>query len=135
MAFVLTEQGRAQPLLEKQIQPRKAGIVQLAMPKDLPELVQGRKYRWSVTLACNPDRPSANPFVDSWLERVPASSKLTLQLATAAPGREHALTYAQAGLWYDALTAISTAHALDPSDPSILEDCLLLLDQVGQLSR
>jgi len=131
MAFALTEQGMAQPLLEQQIQPREAGIVQLAMPKDLPELVQGRKYRWSVTLTCNPDRPSANPFVQSWLERVPISSKLALQLATTASEREHALTYAQGGLWYDALEAISTAYSVNFKDHSILEERLSLLEQAG----
>jgi len=63
---------------------------------------------------------------------VPTSPRLAQQLTATTSERERALIYAQAGLWYDALTAISTAHALNPRDPSILED-RLLLDQVGQL--
>lgn len=130
MTFVLTEAGATQPLLEKQIQPQ-TGIIQLEMPKDLPELVPGREYRWSVTLTYNPDRPSANPFIQSWIERVPPRAELTQQLAAATLDHDRALIYAQAGLWYDAFAAISTAYTADPSDQSILADRLLLLDQVG----
>lgn len=130
MTFVLTEAEAAQPLLEKQIQPQ-AGIIQLEMPKDLPGLVPGREYRWSVTLNYNPNRPSANPFTQSWIERVPAGAELAQQLAAATSDHDRASIYAQAGLWYDAFAAISTAYTADPNDQSILEDRLLLLDQVG----
>lgn len=131
MAFVLTESGVAQPLLEQQIQPQEAGTIQMKLPKDLPELVAGREYRWSITLVCNRERPSANPFIQSWIKRVPLKPELTQQLTTAGSDHERALVYAQAGLWYDALAAISTAYTTDPSDQSILEDRFLLLNQVG----
>jgi len=148
MIFILTEPGVPQPLVEQQIQPQ-AGIIQLKMPEDLPELVPGREYRWSVTLVDNPDRPSANPFVQSRIKRVPMTPdlELTQELAAAAAEsdsspetlpnspaetlRDRAMIYAQAGLWYDALEAISAAYAANPNDQSILEDRLKLLDQVG----
>lgn len=132
MAFALTEPGVVQPLLEKQIQPQETGIIQLKMPQDLPELVPGREYRWSVTLICNPARPSANPLIQSWIKRSPTTPALTQQIAVATSEREHALIYAQAGLWYDALEAISTAHNANPNDQTILDDLLLLLNQAGQ---
>jgi len=53
--------------LEKQLQTKVAGVIRLNMPEDLPELVPGREYRWSVELLCNPERPSANPIAQSWL--------------------------------------------------------------------
>lgn len=131
MVFALTEPGVAQPILEQQIQPQQAGVVQLKMPKDSPELSPGREYRWSVTLICNPDRPSANPFIQSWIKRIPAKPELTQQLAAATSDHERALIYAETGFWYDALEAISTAQTANPVDPSILEDRLTLLDQAG----
>lgn len=131
MTFALTERGVVQPLIEQQIQPPAAGIIQVPMPKELPELVPDREYRWSVTLVCNPARPSADAFIHTWIKRVPVTPELTQQLTATTSEREHALTYAQAGLWYDALGAISTAYAANPNDQSILEDRLLLLDQAG----
>jgi hypothetical protein len=131
MTFILTERGVVQPLWEQQIQPQTAGIVQMDMPKSLSELLPGKEYRWSVTLICNRDRPSANPFIQTWIQRVPTTPALTQQLAAAKSERDQAQIYARAGLWYDALTAISTAYADRPKDPSILEERLLLLDSVG----
>jgi len=112
MAFTLTQRGVVQPLWEQQIQPSAAGIVQLQMPNNLPELLPGKEYRWSVTLLCNRDRPSANPFVQTWIERIPTTPSLTQQLAAASSDRDRASIYAQAGLWYDALAAISAAHTV-----------------------
>jgi hypothetical protein len=131
MAFTLTQRGVVQPLWEQQIQPSAAGIVQLQMPNNLPELLVGKEYRWSVTLLCNRDRPSANPFIQTWIERIPTTPSLTQQLAAAPTDRDRASIYAQAGLWYDALAAISAAHTANPKDISILEERLLLLDSVG----
>lgn len=131
MAFTLTQRGVVQPLWEQQIQPPAAGIVQLQMPSNLPELLVGKEYRWSVTLLCNRERPSANPFVQTWIERIPTTSSLTQQLAAAPTDRDRASIYAQAGLWYDALAAISAADTANPKDVSILEERLLLLDSVG----
>ena len=131
MAFTLTQRGVVQPLWEQQIQPPAAGIVQLEMSSNLPELLPGKEYRWSVTLLCNRERPSANPFVQTWIERIPTTSSLTQQLAAAPTDRDRASIYAQAGLWYDALAAISAAHTANPKDVSILEERLLLLDSVG----
>lgn len=131
MVFALTERGVVQPLWEQQIQPQAAGIMQLEMPKNLPELVPSKEYRWSVTLLCNPERPSANPFIQTWIQRVPATPALTQQLAAATSDRDRASVYAQAGLWYDTLSAISSAYTINPNEPSIFEERLLLLDQIG----
>lgn len=131
MAFTLTQRGVVQPLWEQQIQPPAAGIVQLQMPNNLPELLAGKEYRWSVTLLCNRNRPSANPFVQTWIERISTTPALTQQLAAASSDRDRAFIYATAGLWYDALAAISAAHTANPKDISILEERLLLLDSVG----
>lgn len=131
MAFALTERGVVQPLLEQQLQPLAAGIVELKMPPDSPELVPGKEYRWSVTLICNPERPSANPFIQTWIKRVPTTPQLEQQITTATSEQERASIYARAGLWYDALEAISTAHSVNPREQSILNQRLELLKQAG----
>lgn len=132
MTFTLAQPGVSEPILEQQIQPQEAGIIQLKMPPDLPELVSGREYRWSVNLNCKLDRSSDNLYIESWIKRVPATVALNQQLAAATAERDRASIYAQAGLWYDALEAISIAHNANPNDKSILEERILLLEQAGQ---
>jgi hypothetical protein len=129
--FSLVEAGVAQPIFVKQIQPQKPGLVRMEMPKNLPELSPDKEYRWSVSLVCNANRRSNDTFAQSWVKRVSGTAALEQQLATARSDRDRALVYAKAGLWYDALNAISTAQAANPTDSSIREDFLNLLDQAG----
>ncbi len=131
MEFALVETGVAQPIFVQQLQPQKAGIVRLEMPKHLPELVSNRDYRWSVTVICNANQRSNDTFAQGWIKRVPGTPALEQQLAAATTPRDRASVYAKAGLWYDALNVISTAQASNSTDPSIREDFLLLLEEAG----
>ncbi len=129
--FALVEPGVTQPLFVQRMQVQKRGIMQVQLPADVPELVSGRKYRWSVSLLCNANRPSNNVFVTSWIERVPAKPELTQKLAKAKSEQERAQIYAASGLWYDALAGISAAYNANPSDRAITQARLSLLGQVG----
>jgi hypothetical protein len=131
LEFALVESGVAEPIFVKQLQLQKAGIVQLEMPKNLPELVPGKEYRWSVTLICNADRRSNDTFAQSWIKRVPSTPALEQQLATATTERDRALAYAEAGLWYDAIDTLIAAQASYSTNSSIREDFLVLLEQAG----
>jgi Domain of Unknown Function (DUF928) len=129
--FALVEPGVAKPLFVHRMQVQKGGIMQVQLPQNAPELVSGRKYRWSVSLLCNSNRPSNNVFVQSWIERVPGKPELTQQLTNGKSEVERARIYAASGLWYDALATISTAYNANPSDRSIAQARLSLLAQVG----
>lgn len=139
MRFALVEPGVAQPLFEKQIDSPKVGIIQLQVPKDRPELQTGRTYKWSVTLVCNTKRPSANPVFISWIERVSVPAALEPQLpSTPAKSnvptqvlRDRAWSYAEAGLWYDALAAMSQVPTANSNDLATNDDFRALLEQVG----
>lgn len=129
--FALVEPGTAKPLFVQRMQVQKGGIMQLELPKDLPQLETGRKYRWSVSLLCNSNRPSSNVFVQSWIERVATKPELTQQLTTEKSQLERARIYGTGGLWYDALAAISTAYNENPSDRIISQARFSLFEQVG----
>ncbi len=145
LKFTLVERGVAEPLFVKQINSPEAGMLKLELPKDKPGLTTGRTYSWSVTLECNARRPSANPYFYSWIERVPTTPALEQKLAVVSSrsksfeqtpasesaSRELASIYAEAGLWYDTLTTLSTALTENPSDRLVQEDFLALLKQVG----
>ncbi len=131
--IALTEPGVPKPLLIKQLDA-KAGIAQVSLPADAPELVPGKTYRWSLAMICNPKRRSADVFAQAWIKRVDASAELTRQLAAAKSDRDRSRVYAQNGLWYDALAAIAAAHTANPKDTAIRDELLTLLEQ-GGLSR
>ncbi|MGD1920395.1 MAG: DUF928 domain-containing protein [Pleurocapsa sp.] len=80
----------------------RAGVTGIRLADDAPILKLGKNYQWAVILICC-DRPNPNdPVVTSWIKRVapkniktPSTSKLEL-----------ASTYAQQGIWYDALNIL-----------------------------
>ena len=129
--FSLVESGVAQPIFVQQLQLNKAGIVRIEMPKNLPELVPGREYRWSVTVISNANRRSNDTFAQSWIKRVPTTPTLKQQLAAAKSDRDRALIYAKAGLWYDALNTLSTAQSANSTNSPMRQDFLSLLDRAG----
>jgi hypothetical protein len=131
MEFTLVEPGVTQPIFIQKIATAKAGTMQVEMPKDLPQLAIGKKYRWSVSLVRNSKRRSEDVFVQGWIERVATTPDLEKQLASANSVKQ-AEIYAKAGLWYDSLAAITQACNEAPNDRGIQEKRLSLLEQAGQ---
>lgn len=100
--FTLVEPGKLEPIVDFQQLVQKSGVIKFQLPPQLPELKQGKAYRWSVALICNPKRHSQNAYAYAWIERVPQFPYLTehLKLRNVEP----AIMYAREGIWYDALT-------------------------------
>lgn len=80
------------------------GVIHFSLPSDanLPPLQVEQRYRWELSVICNPNNPSSLVFVDGWIERTIPSDTLMAQLAQARPLNQAKL-YAEAGLWFDAL--------------------------------
>ena len=76
----------------------EAGVTGIKISDDAPILEVGKNYQWAIILVCG-DRPNPNdPVVTSWIERVAAKTS-----QSSAPPLEKASSYAQQGIWYDAL--------------------------------
>jgi hypothetical protein len=173
MQFTLVEDkrgGGGKTIWEKKIDSAQQGMIHVEIPKDRPELVLGKTYRWTVTLVCNSVQPSANRYFISYIERVPITRALEQKLSAmglnrnsfpktipsgssleirdlrfsqgetptgalvrtnAAALRYRALLYAESGLWYDAVAALTAAIKQYPKDSLVQEDWLSLLKQVG----
>lgn len=131
MEFSLVESGVAQPIFVQQLKPQQAGIIRMDMPKNLPELIPGKEYRWSVTLVDNGNQRTNDTFAQSWIKRVPETPGLQQQLAAAKSDRDRASIYAKAGLWYDALNTLVKAQVANSTDLSIHEELLSLLARAG----
>lgn len=108
--------------------PQDAGIHHLRL--DEIRLDPGVEYGWSVTLAADPAHRTPAQTVQGAIQRVPPPATLTERLSKAKPKEQPAL-YAENGLWYDAMTALTELIAAAPANKSLLEQRAALLEQVG----
>lgn len=149
IVFILEDTVEGQIIFEKRIDSAEVGIISVELPENSPELIanppgleeQDRKiYRWFVTLECDRESPSRNPYYPSEIERVSKSPELEQKLAAVGANtnsstsellHQKAIIYAEAGAWFDALDAIYEAQAANPNDSSIRADFIALLEQVG----
>ena len=95
---------------------QQPGIVRLQLPHTALPLQEGNRYRWVFSVICNPANRSGDATVNGWVQRVPLSQDLKLQLQQKT---ELAVisAYAEAGLWYEMLTAIAEFQRQHPQNP------------------
>ena len=102
--FTLLEPGH-RPIYSKELTLNKSGLIGLTLPENIPSLEIGKKYRWSVSIICNRQHPSQNPYAGAWVERVAPSMKLASGLDRGEQFCD-SKAFAQAGIWYDALACV-----------------------------
>lgn len=98
--FTLLE-PKHKPLFVKKIKATSPGIVALKLPPEVAKLEIGKQYRWTISLICNPYRPSDNSYASAWIERIPFSTSLKIE--TSQNKANCSLIYGKASIWYDAL--------------------------------
>jgi hypothetical protein len=109
----------------------QSGILRISLPAEanMAPLEIGRDYRWSFALVCDPNDPSGNLVVDSWIQRVQPSPELAAAIATTSPADLPAL-YARSGIWYEAIASLSDLDR-QPTDEAIVAQWQNLLNSVG----
>lgn len=131
LQFALTEEGASKPILVQELAVKHAGVMQFTLPSKAKGLEVGKEYRWTVSLICNAERPSENAYARGWVERITTDTTVLQQLAATKSTYQKAVTYAQAGIWYDSLAMLLNIppHSADlvPS----AEFLQTLLRQVG----
>jgi hypothetical protein len=108
--------------------PTQAGIHPIRLADYKVRLAPGKRYRWSVALIFDPDRRSKDILTYGWIQRVEKTSQVPMQLKGSAGGQMAEL--AKAGLWYDAVMAISRKIDAAPTDRNLRRERAALLDQV-----
>ncbi len=109
---------------------QQPGIVSLQLPKTMPPIKEGNKYRWIFSVICNPQNLSGNATVNGWVERVPVSPTLSSKLK-AASAKERVSVYADARLWYETLTTLAELRRTNPQDKEVKADWAEILQAVG----
>lgn len=131
MEIALVEEGVAQPILVKRLTVKNSGLLQFKLPQEVSGLEVGKEYRWTVSLVCNPERPSQSIYARAWIQRKDVSLNLYKNILSKKSSYDKALAYIQAGIWYDAIASI--AEPTSNSSEIRLASTLLqdLLRQVG----
>lgn len=109
-----------------------SGIIELALEDqaDAPTLEVGQDYHWYFSLICDPGDRSGDIFAEGWIQRIAAPASLTSRLA-ATPENDRATVYAEAGIWYDALSSLAALRQTQPRNPTISTQWATLLRSVG----
>jgi len=112
-----------EPLAEVELPlPRRAGIQRVRLGDHGVTLAPGVEYEWSISLGSNPASHADDQIANGYVTRVAEPVELTGQ-------RRDAATLAKAGLWYDALSAISDEIEVRPADPRPRQARAALLEQ------
>ncbi|MGF1480727.1 MAG: DUF928 domain-containing protein [Cyanophyceae cyanobacterium] len=121
--FTLVEQGGKAALFEEYILHHRAGLNRFQLPSHTQALKIGKEYQWSVSLVCNPERPSANIVGRAWIQRVQTPDQLAADSAREGATSEFdsgacvaCQALASAGIWYDALAAFLSDQLEIPSN-------------------
>ncbi len=131
LILALRDEDSTKPILEITLNLEKPGVQRIPLSAYGVKLEPGIEYEWSVALVIDPEQRSRDIIASGWISRVkevPAGLESRIH---AAKGQELVAAYAEAGLWYDALAAISDLIDQNPDDASLRTIRAALLQQVG----
>ncbi len=129
--FTLIADSAETPAVETKLPtPARSGIQQIRLADYNVKLLPGERYQWSVALVMDPEEPSANVVAKGAIERV-NRDKLEHPLSSDVSKADAPRRYAEAGVWYDALMAISDLMQFNPADTGLRQQRASLLEQGG----
>jgi hypothetical protein len=108
---------------------KEPGLIQLSVPATAKPLEVGKPYAWTLSVYCNPDKPSEAVFVKGTVQRVAPNSVLINRLKSAPP-LEQVNIYAAEGIWHEALNQLAVLHRANPKNPQITSSWTSFLQQV-----
>ena len=129
--LTVIESHAIEPLIERRIEvPKKMGVQCIQLKEYGVRLQKEIVYKWFVAIVPDPDNRSKDILAGGMIERIDEPGGLRQKLnETNKDGAPY--VYAEAGLWYDALDAISKLIDASPNNTSIREQRASLFVQVG----
>jgi len=129
--LTLLQENKVKPLVQVSVErSTKAGIQRMKLADHGVKLALGVEYQWVVALVNDPNNRSTDLVASGVIKRVETPADLKEKIAKAAPESLPGL-YAEAGIWYDALSALSDQIEAHPEDKALRETRADLLRQVG----
>jgi hypothetical protein len=131
LELALVEPKKAKPVLALTSgTANKVGIHRIKLVNHKIELQPDVLYEWTVAIVPDAENRSKDVIAKGVIKRVSSPSGLAEKVENVSD-TEKAAIYAEAGIWYDALEAISNAVDAHPEDASLREQRASLLKQVG----
>lgn len=129
--FTLIDEESVNPLLEITMAgPLRGGIHAVRLADHGLSLAPGRWYEWSVAVVGGGRDPSEDRVSRGFITRTEMPADVAKQIE--ARGAEQAVNVlAEAGLWYDAITALSVGIETHEEKLPLRRARAALLDQVG----
>jgi Domain of Unknown Function (DUF928) len=125
----LTDRQSVTPLLEVALaSPIRAGLHRIRLADYNVRLTPEVPYDWSIAIVLDPTQRSQDIVVSGTIELVAPPEGLQGQLTQAGQMAAPRL-YAGAGLWYDALAALSTLIDAAPQERTLRQQRAALLEQ------
>jgi hypothetical protein len=129
--LTLLQQNKVKPLIQVKVdRSSKAGIQRLKLSDHGVKLNPGVEYQWVVALVTDPDNRSTDQVASGVIKRVAAPADLKEKISHATPASLASL-YADAGIWYDTLAALSDQIEAQPENKTLRQARAELLRQVG----
>ena len=129
--LTVIERNAVKPLIEKVVNgPERGGIQAVRLADYGVHLRRNVPYKWFVTLVTDSEHRSKDILAGGIITLVEPPPLLSAKLKAADSGNAPYI-YAEEGLWYDALGAISGMIDASPNDVDLRKQRASLLEQVG----
>ena len=129
--LTLLQENKVNPLVQVTVErSTKAGIQRMKLSDHGVKLAPGVEYQWVVALVSDPDNRSSDLVASGVIKRVEPTADLKEKIATATPASLPNV-YAEAGIWYDALSVLTDQIEANPENKTLRETRADLLRQVG----
>lgn len=129
--FTIMDPSAVQPVLEMRIAPPiSPGIHRIRLSDHGVRLAPDAVYRWYVAVVPDTGRRSRDILAGGTIQRVPPTAELSAKLREARP-EDAPFIYAEAGLWYDALAALSDLIEQSPANAELRQRRAAMVAQIG----
>ena len=118
----ITEKKAVKPLLEARFEASVGGVQRLRLSDYSVSLAENVEYRWLVAIVIDPENRSRDVVASGVIQCVKPTEKLERRLP---------YIYADEGIWYDSLEALSELVDAKPQDAKLHEIRAVYFMQVG----
>ena len=129
--FTMISDASETPVIETKLPaPVQAGLQTIKLSDYKVKLSPGERYIWAVSLIVDAEERSANVVAKGAIERVDRE-KLDKPLTVNFSDADAATRYAEAGIWYDAIMAVTNNIQSNPANAELRQQRAALLKDIG----
>ncbi|AFY48313.1 protein of unknown function (DUF928) [Nostoc sp. PCC 7524] len=110
--------------------PKTAGVISVSLPSNISPLTVNQRYRWFLTVYCDPEKQSPPIYVEGVIKRVTLNPTTLEQLKTATP-LQRVDIYIRNKIWHEAAVTLAQLRQQNPQNKAIQEQWQNLLTSIG----